>query len=107
MGRFSLGSGKFGTALTIASILIACAVGLFVLVAALASYTSTHVENGWEETLGSREEIFWSWSDSRHRSESTSPHEDTKDERGLRESNGLRPRESPPRWRTIAMARLG
>jgi hypothetical protein len=55
---FSLGKGKMGTFLTVASVLLAIGVGLYVLLTAAASFKSAGVKRRWAGALGTREQIF-------------------------------------------------
>jgi preprotein translocase subunit SecG len=58
MAGSSSGSKGTGAILTVASAVLAVLVGLFVIMAAVASYKTTNVEKRWERTLGTWDEIL-------------------------------------------------
>jgi hypothetical protein len=58
MRVFPVAKGRTGAVLTVVSAALAVVVGLFVILAGVASYKTAKVERGWEATLGSWDEIL-------------------------------------------------
>jgi hypothetical protein len=58
MVRSSTGDRRAGAILTVASAVLAVLVGLFVIMAGVASYKTTKVERRWAQTLGTWDEIL-------------------------------------------------
>jgi hypothetical protein len=58
MPAFQISTGRTGAVLTVASAVLAVLIGLFVIMAGVASYKTTTVERRWAGTLGTWDEIL-------------------------------------------------